>query len=161
MPEMCRYADLDDFNMSGPESHPRRPLVLVVDRSEMIRDFLRRTLQGRGFRVLLASTAADALRIVARFSPRINLMIAEVRMPWEPGLDFVAHVGQILPELAVLPMSGDLIEQATGIQEDAGHGGVFVAKPFTQAFLLSKLQSLIAVPRDYKPTLYRTASPGR
>jgi DNA-binding NtrC family response regulator len=147
--------------MSPSESRPRRPLILVVDRSEDIRGYLHSILTDRGFRVLLASTAADALRIVARLSHRINLVIAEVRMPWKPGLDFVAHVGQILPELPVLPMSSDLIERATGSQENTAHGGGFVARPFTRAFLLSKLQSLMAAPPNYKPTRYRTASRGR
>ena len=132
--------------MSASESRPRRPLILVVDRGENTRGYLQAILTDRGFRVLLASTAPDALQIVARLSRRINLMIAEVRMPWKPGLDFVAHVNQILPELPVLPMSGDLIERATGSREDTARGGGFVARPFTQAFLLSKLQSLMAAP---------------
>ena len=118
---------------------------MVVDDEEPIRTMLGKFLQACGFRVLLAATGNDALRICVRFGRRIGLMITDVQMPELSGFELAKQINQIVPELPVLFMSGGFLRRDHEIQERTGPHTEFVEKPFTHRSLLSKIESLMAV----------------
>jgi len=119
----------------------------VVDDDEVTRKVVRIILKTHGFRVFLASNWRDAVRICLRFGRRIDLVMSEVRMPEISGLEFAGHLHQILPEVPVLLMSGSFIRLDPLALEETSAGAEFLAKPFTQKVLLSKLQVLMPCSR--------------
>ena len=64
------------------------PHILVVDDDARLRELLRKYLAENGFVVATASDAADARAKLTALS--FDLMILDVMMPGESGLDFAA-----------------------------------------------------------------------
>ncbi len=60
--------------------------ILVVDDDQRLRDLLARFLTESGFIVMTASDAADARRKLS--SVTVDLIILDLMMPGESGLDF-------------------------------------------------------------------------
>jgi two-component system nitrogen regulation response regulator NtrX len=82
-----------------PESSPPAPLgapaqrtVLVVDDEKNIRRTLQLVLEGEGYRVLGAETAAQALSVLASPDTPVDLAILDVKLPDMSGLDALAKI---------------------------------------------------------------------
>ncbi len=86
-----------------PESLVARPaLILVVDDSQDIRELLRLHLTAAGYRVTTAEDAVEAGHCVTRELP--NLIIADFKMPYMNGVDFVAalRADSTIPDIPVI-----------------------------------------------------------
>src|SRR3978361_531485 len=103
--------------MVAVHSRSFRPVILVVDADDVTRKVMDIILRNQGFRVFLASTSEEALRICGRFGYRIDLMIVEVRMPQMSGFELAELTGRIQPEIPVLLMSGSPIEEDSATLE--------------------------------------------
>jgi len=68
--------------LSAPMS-AHRPTVLLVDDEESILNSLRRLLRGQPYDVLLATSGAQALEILAQ--QPVNLVMSDARMPSMDG----------------------------------------------------------------------------
>jgi DNA-binding response OmpR family regulator len=134
--------------MTNRGRNPKK-LILIVDDEDLVRRMLGLLLKIHGFRVLQASTGNDALRICARFRRPIDLMITDIQMPELPGFDLARLTAAVRPEMAVLFISGAFSEQDPEIRENLSPGRDFLAKPFTPKVLASKVESLLAIPRDF------------
>jgi CheY-like chemotaxis protein len=134
----------------------RRPLILVADPNEIIRQVICTILVGQGCRVLFAHSGEAAVRVVRRLSARLDLMITDMSMQATRGFDIADHAAHLAPELSVLLLSGRSLEQSLLSQEHLGPRRDIVAKPFTQASLLSKVRKLLA--DSGKTSQYKTAS---
>jgi two-component system nitrogen regulation response regulator GlnG len=77
-----------------------QPLVLVVDDDAAVCWALEQALTSNGFRVQVAADAAAARRAVRRSHP--DLVITDVRMPGESGLDLLAALHLEHPSLPVV-----------------------------------------------------------
>jgi DNA-binding response OmpR family regulator len=129
---------------ASSDSQPERQLVLIVDQSDLICNVVRRILEAHDFRVLVVDTPRAALAsVVAIRDHPIDAMIAELTISAANGFDFSRELTQLAPGLPVLLMSGCFRARDPEILERIGPGRAFIAKPFTQASLLSKLGSVI------------------
>jgi CheY-like chemotaxis protein len=143
--------------------HGRRPLILVADPNEIIRQVIRTILVSQGCRVLFAQNGEAVVRVVQRFSARLDLMIADMSMQATRGFDVADHAAHLAPGLPVLLLSGRSFEHSRMDQEHLGPRRGIIPKPFTQASLLSNVRKLLADPaRSAQATInrYKTASPG-
>lgn len=77
--------------------------ILVADDDKAIRTVLSRALSREGYNVRMASNAATLWRWVA--SGEGDLVISDVMMPDENGLDMLIRIKKIRPELPVIIMS--------------------------------------------------------
>ena len=113
-------------------------------------------LIGQGFRVLLAPTAQDTLKVATRLAGHLDLMVVEAAMSAAAGFDIIERISGISPRLPMLLMSSQLREedQAPSPARD------YISKPFTQGLLLEKVRSLITSAALPVTGLYKTASPG-
>ncbi len=87
-----------------------------------------RHLSGIGYEVFLAISAEEALRIFARHSGTIDVLITDVVMPGMSGRQLAEEVRQVKPELPIVYMSGDpsrIIHPG-----DLPPGMFFLPKPF-------------------------------
>lgn len=90
-----------------------RPTILVVDDVEAVREGLRLRLR-RGYHVLAAASAEEALDVLRR--ERVDVIIADHRMPGTSGLEFLRLARDRHPDTARVMLTGhadpDLIIQA-------------------------------------------------
>jgi DNA-binding NtrC family response regulator len=78
--------------------------VLVVDDEELYRRSLERILARVGHNVSQAQDAAEAIAIVSR--ERLDLVLADIRMPGINGLELVRQVHDINPDLPCIVITG-------------------------------------------------------
>jgi DNA-binding response OmpR family regulator len=125
-----------------------RGLVLVVDDEEPVRVMLGSLLRMNGFRVLLAGTSTDALRICARITRPINLLITDIELTELSGFDLAAVLAIERPAIPVLFISGAFTEQDPAVRTRMTPGRDFLAKPFALEVFAAKVKSMLALPQD-------------
>ncbi len=64
--------------------------VLVVDDEKPLRDFVRRNLEARGYKVLNAANGLEALAIFR--NEQVDLVILDIMMPRLDGLETARHI---------------------------------------------------------------------
>ncbi len=104
--------------------------ILIVEDDESVREFARRTLEGRGYTVLTASNGAQALELAATHASPIDLLVSDLVMPGMHGRELASRLTELRSGLRVLFVSG-YSESAVirgGVLEPAV---AFLPKPFT------------------------------
>jgi len=74
--------------------------ILVVDDDEAIRTLLQEELEEDGYKVLIATNARDALKMVA--AEALDLVILDIRMPGMDGLEALPRILGIKEGLPVI-----------------------------------------------------------
>lgn len=80
------------------------PTLLLVDDDEVFCRVLRRALERRGFRVLVAHAAAAAMRLATDERPRFA--VVDLRLGRESGLEVVRGLTALDPEMRILVLTG-------------------------------------------------------
>lgn len=121
--------------------------VLLVDDEQSIRELVRRTLEGHGYRVLMAPDGEMALDMAKAHSGPVHLLITDVVMPRMGGVELAARVIEDHPSLRVLYISGYLDHRVPQVTVS---GAEFLRKPFTPSDLLRKTRTILStvVERD-------------
>lgn len=124
--------------MTTPD--PVKPVVLVVDDEEYIRDLVRTALSFSGFDVAVAADGVSALSEIRRLSP--DLVILDVNMPGFDGFEVVRRLrdgGDITPVvfLTARDSSDDLISGFTKGGDD------YITKPFSLEELVVRVQAVL------------------
>ena len=101
--------------------------ILVVDDDDPVRVMLARLLRTHGFTVLQAAHAAEARAILER--EQVDLVVSDIVMPGESGIELRRAVLEQRPELPFILISGYSSE---GPAEFAARTPrtIFVQKPF-------------------------------
>ncbi|HVN32156.1 MAG TPA: response regulator [Thermoanaerobaculaceae bacterium] len=112
------------------------PLVLIVDDEMAIRRFLRVSLAGEGYRVVEASTAAEALEQVAGQRP--DAVILDLGLPDRDGLAVIRE----LREWSSVPIVVLSVRDREGDKVSALETGAddYLTKPFSVGELLARLR---------------------
>ena len=102
-------------------------------------------LEGLGYRVLPASTPAEAIRVAEEHAGSIHLLITDVVLPQMNGRDLAQRLQAACPHLPCLFVSGYTADvmAVNGVLEDALH---FVQKPFTRQELAAKVRAALDAP---------------
>ncbi|QFG02787.1 response regulator [Tepidiforma bonchosmolovskayae] len=110
-----------------PEDVPMAATILVVDDDDPVRVMLARLLRTHGFTVLQAAHAAEARAILER--EQVDLVVSDIVMPGESGIELRRAVLEQRPELPFILISG---YSAEGPAEFAARAPrtIFVQKPF-------------------------------
>jgi PAS domain S-box-containing protein len=118
--------------------HSARPgeTVLLVEDEESVRQLLRKILEQRGYKVLLARHGGEALEICRRTEIPIHLLLTDVVMPVLSGPELLRRALAYRPNLKLALMSGYSDRPAiTGIP--------FIAKPFTASDLTRRIREIL------------------
>ena len=109
-------------------SRPQAPRIWVVDDDRAVRFVLATALRDAGFEVTAFAAAAEALDSLQR-EPAPALVVTDVRMPGDSGLQLLDKLKTAQPDLPVIVMSAH-----TDVASTAGafRGGAheFLSKPF-------------------------------
>ncbi len=81
-------------------------LVLGVDDEPAIRVSMRRVLERRGYRVLVAADGREALGVFLRERDALRVVVTDLMMPEMGGLALVQALRELKPELAILAVTG-------------------------------------------------------
>ncbi len=115
------------------------PTVLVVDDEKSLRDFVRRNLEVRNFKVKTASNGLEALAIFG--TENIDLVILDIMMPHLDGLETTRRIRQT----SVVPI---IILTALGEEADKVHAfdmgaDDYLTKPFGTGELLGRVKAVL------------------
>ena len=113
----------------APPLHQPVRRVLVVDDESSVRDTTARMLRSEGYEVHVASTLAEARRILGDAGIALDAMLADVVLGDERGTDLIEDCRRSRPRIRVVVMSG-YAPDAGASQVLAGCGAVFLSKPF-------------------------------
>jgi DNA-binding response OmpR family regulator len=109
--------------------------ILIAEDDGEVRKLVTSILQDRGFHVIAASDAKQALRRAREFEGEILLLLTDVEMGNLDGFDLRERLLQERPQVKVVVMSGRLDE------EFEPHDFPVVRKPFSAEQLVAVIQS--------------------
>lgn len=122
---------------SEPTNEEGRTLLLVDD-EESVLSALARALRREGYRILKASSVAEAFELLARY--RVGVVVSDQRMPEGSGIEFLRKVKQIHPETVRIVLSGytELKSVVSAINEGSVYK--FLTKPWEDEQLRAEIR---------------------
>lgn len=116
--------------------------VLVVDDEPDIREVIRFSLEGAGFRVLEAGHADEARKLLLSESP--DLMLLDWMLPGRSGLELAQQLKQN-PRTRAVPI---IMVSARGEEEDRVRGletgaDDYIAKPFSPREMVARVNAVL------------------
>ena len=120
--------------------------ILVVEDEAALRELMQEILRPAGYRILLASDGAEALRIAER-GDDIHLLVTDAGLPNMRGTDLADCITASRPDIRVLYVSGysDGLPSANG---SAKLNWAYLQKPFTGDALLRSIREALDMPRQ-------------
>ena len=114
--------------------------ILIIDDDERLRLLLRRFLEESDFRVTDVGSAADARKMLSGII--FDLIIVDIMMPGETGLEFLADIRKDnkVPALFLTAMS-ETEHRIAGLESGADD---YMSKPFEPRELVLRIRSILA-----------------
>ncbi len=110
--------------------------ILILDDNEALRLETANTLANAGYIVEPAATTQEALALARQFP--FDLLLADIYLPDENGIDAFTQIRDILPDVAGIAMTGYSSWEVSMEALRAGFAG-FLVKPFPSEQLLSSV----------------------
>ncbi len=121
---------------------PGHETILLVEDEPAILHLTKMMLEQHGYKVLVALTPGEAIRLAGELQGEINLLITDVVMPQMNGRDLAKKLLSVHPNIKRLFMSGytaDVIAHH-GVLDEGVH---FIQKPFTNQDLAVKVHEAL------------------
>jgi len=122
--------------------------ILIADDDRAIRTVLSQALGRAGYQVRATSSAATLWRWVE--DGEGDLVITDVVMPDENGLDLVPRIRRVRPEMRVIVMSAQSTF-ATAVKATQRGAFEYLPKPFDLKEVLGTVERALAAPPDAPP----------
>src|SRR5512147_333961 len=121
--------------------------VLVVDDEKPLRDFVRRNLEARGYKVLNAGNGLEALAIFE--NEQVDLVILDIMMPHLDGLETTRRIREEshVP-IIVLSAMGEEVDKVRAFDMGADD---YLTKPFGVGELLGRVKAVLRRSRWVEP----------
>ena len=142
----CTDEDPQSLQLAAaPRTLEGTETVLLVEDEEQLRALGRQILSKSGYRVIVAESATDALRICEDYADPIHLLLTDVIMPFMNGRELAERAVRLRPAMKVLYVSGytDTIVHHGVLEE----GMAFLQKPITPDVLRRKLRDVLDTER--------------
>ncbi|MES1174020.1 MAG: ATP-binding protein [Myxococcales bacterium] len=128
-------------SIAAPATGGAETVLLVEDESQ-VRKLVFEVLQSRGYHVLAAKDALEAIPLEENFPDRIDLLITDVVMPGMSGRELAQHLSATRPGTKVLFISG-YTDDALLRHGASSPGTGFLQKPFALEDLLLRVRALL------------------
>ncbi len=140
-----RVQDAAESRHAAPAGQPAAggsETVLLVEDEESVRQLVRETLEGKGYRVLEAENGEEGLAVASEHEEQIDLVITDVVMPELGGRELAQQLIKDRPRIKVLYLSG-YTEDAIVNEGTIESGKAFLQKPFTLQSLARKVREVL------------------
>ncbi|MGH9681726.1 MAG: response regulator [Candidatus Acidiferrales bacterium] len=117
--------------------------VLLVEDDPAVRKLSAEALRSAGYKVLVAPSGADALRLAENLKTRFDLLLTDVVMPGMTGAELANQFHQRFPNVRTLFMTG-YTDDALGHHGLQGQTGRVLQKPFTHEALARRVSEALA-----------------
>lgn len=121
-------------------------VILVVDDEAAVNRLVTRYLTHLGYRVLEASSAEEALAVVRRGAPRVDLVVSDVVMRGMDGTALAAELLSRAPGPSVILMTGQLPPEVERL-----HIGGQIVRVVRKPLDLDELQQLLRITLEGYP----------
>lgn len=121
--------------------------ILAVDDEKDIREIVRLLLENKGYAVECAASGSEAIDYI-RNHPDTDLIVMDIMMPGLSGVEACAEIRKH-SQAPILFLTAKTMESDKLQAYDAG-GDDYLGKPFSQAELLMKVDSLLRRYRVYQ-----------
>jgi DNA-binding response OmpR family regulator len=126
-----------------------RETILFVEDEAFVREVIGEVLRSAGYRVLTASSAAEAVTVFDTCRGDLQLLLTDVVLPGETGRALAAKLLREKVGLKVLLVTGYTQEMTElHVQHDE-----CLRKPFSTAVLLRRVRQLLDQPEQHRPGL--------
>ena len=117
------------------------PTILIVEDEVLIRACLADFLQDKGFKVLEAGSADDAVEIIKTADASIDLIFSDVMMPGKlNGFGLAQWVRAVHPDLPIILTSGHAKSVADAVKRC---GTVAMPKPYDLDDVVGQIRKLV------------------
>ena len=124
------------------------PVVLVVDDEKSLRDFVRRNLEARHYKVL---TASNKLEAMATFNnEKVDLVILDLMMPHLDGLETTRRIREISKTPIIILTA--LGEESDKVQAFDMGADDYLTKPFGVGELMGRIKAVLRRARWLEPS---------
>lgn len=123
---------------SSPDT--ARPLIAAVDDDPTVRDLLVDYLSDNELRVRVFESGAGLYELIERDT--VDLVVLDVRLPGEDGMQIARRLREQLPTLPILMLTGrvDEADRVMGLELGADD---YLIKPFSPRELLARIRALL------------------
>ena len=127
---------------SLPRDLTGKGVVLLVEDEAPVRRFASRALENKGYTVLQAASAEEALELIDTHEGTIDLVITDVVMPGMDGPSLVSQAMKSRPSMKVIFISG-YAEEVFESNLDPGLEYSFLPKPFSLKALAGRVKEVL------------------
>ena len=138
-------ADASARTGSGPrqgQTENGRETILLVEDEQGIRRLMQRTLEERGYTVIAAESAADAMAVAESYAGAIDLLVSDIIMPDVAGPELAQRMVRLRPTMRVLYVSGFPNRLGLG-RNGMSAKATFLPKPFAPSALAIKVRECL------------------
>ncbi len=119
--------------------------ILIVDDEPAVLDLARQTVEGMGYRVIVARDGEEAIRVFTQHADEIRCVVLDQSMPRMSGMEVFLALKERRPEVKVILCSGYSEEDTCGDHRAVGLAG-FLGKPYGLAALQDKVREALERP---------------
>ncbi len=115
--------------------------ILVVEDEEVLRDFLKSSLEEKGYKVKTAVDGDDAVEVYQRDWKQIDLIVSDIGLPKQNGWNAIEKMTKLNPHLKAIVASGYFEPQ----QKKENNNGIydFISKPYNPNSLLKSVRRVL------------------
>lgn len=129
-----------------PVAHGQNELILIIDDEVAIREVMKATLEGSGYRVLTTADGSDAIALFHAHRSDLSLIITDIMMPGMDGMELMNVLHNANPDQRFIVMSG--LAESEKIESLVRPNHVtFLQKPFTSTALLESVAGMLKAVR--------------
>ena len=127
-----------------PIAPPTRPVILLVEDDDPVRELIGRALRANGFEVVAAASGEEALDL--EDGRHVDLLLSDVMLPDQNGFEIAHQIRSRSPHIPIVFMSG-YYDQAVAEAAHLDISSTILQKPFAMADLLEHLKAAYAASR--------------
>lgn len=118
--------------------------VLIVDDDPLVRGSVVAIIEAKGFRVLAAESAVEAMRILAQ--KHVDVLFTDIVMPGPDGIELARAAKGLQPGIQIMFSTGYFSRAAEALRV-----GKLLTKPMRAAQIETALREVLYHARDFRP----------
>lgn len=133
---------MEPNNSSALPSEDAKPVILIVDDEELMREVTAIMIEENGYDVLLAKDGEDGLKTLESNNEKVSLVLIDFSMPKMDGYEAFVEMRKLNPAVPVIMMSGlRAIPEINNLVQQKELA--FISKPFHESALIKVIEETL------------------